>query len=235
MTAARLPRFTLVLASAGILLGAAACTSSGGSLPGAGSLSYDQVRSTAQEIGTGKAGACPFGLDLDKALRSAGIPGSVGPDPKDGTSLTGDVGEGRPPEPWPPSVSHPPAMPSIPATPPTAEISCGYKVDDTHVDIDLLAVPQNGTAFNLMLPRIQRVAGIGSDQIQQAAAEQPGAGRTKLVPGGKGTAAVARIAPRGAGDIVLVLSQEPDGGAPRPTLTGEPLRKAAEALAAQLK
>ncbi|MBV6698836.1 hypothetical protein [Kitasatospora aureofaciens] len=122
----------------------------------------------------------------------------------------------------------------MPASPPRAEILCHYQVGQARVDIELMAVPQSGYGVNMLLPRIRAAALLDTQQLQQFAAEQPGPGQTKLVPG-QGTAAIARITPKGEGDLVLFLSQNLRAADPEPSLTGEPLRRAAETLAGQLR
>ncbi|MFJ7247406.1 hypothetical protein ACIQWA_22575 [Kitasatospora sp. NPDC098652] len=233
LTAARRRKLTAVFAAAGIALGAAACSSSAGGVPGPGALSYGSVRSTAEKLQQDKQDTCPFGLDLGKALQAAGIPGTVTPDHEYGHAVQGSVGDGLPPQPWPSGASHPPAMPSIPATPPHADVICAYQVGTARLDLELFAVPQPDVAVNLLLPGIQRAAGLPVAALQQVATEQPGPGQTRLL-GSKGTAALARIAHQGEGDIVLMLSQNPSTGEPDQALTGEPLRKAAAALVDQL-
>lgn len=219
-----------VAGTAGLLLAVASCSSSG-DVTGAGSLSYDHVRSTAQ--GLAKTGPCPFGLDLPAALKSAGIDRPVTPGAKDEPAVGTDLGNGKPGEPWPSGVSAPPSMPSIPATPPSAWVTCTYTVGSTPVRIDLLAIPENGPVVNMMLPSIQRAGNLGVDQLKQFADEQPTAGRTKVTPGAA-SVGVARVAAKGKGDIALTLSQDTVNATLEPALTGEALRKATEQLAAQL-
>ncbi|MFJ6379806.1 hypothetical protein ACIQI7_07340 [Kitasatospora sp. NPDC092039] len=236
MTTVRRRTLTALFASAGVLLGTAACTSSSGSLPGSGTLSYDRVRSTAEQLRQNQGGqdVCPFGLDLGKALTAAGIPGTATPDTADGRAVDGDTGSGAPPQPWPSGFTHPPEMPSVPARPPHASVSCAWRVDGTPVRAELVATTQRGVAVNLMLPAIQRAAGAGVDQLQQIATDQPAAGQTELVPG-TGGAALARVAIKGDGDLILLVSQDRTGAELDRALAGEPLRRAAEALAGQLR
>ncbi|GAB7182006.1 hypothetical protein ATKI12_1837 [Kitasatospora sp. Ki12] len=240
MTAAQRRRPTALFASAAVLLGAAACSSSSGGVPpGPGGLSYDTVRTVAEKLlqdqaaGKGKEAACPFGLDLGKALKAAGIPGTPALDTGDEHAVDGDIGNGESPQPWPSGMSHPPEMPSIPAKPPLADVSCGWRVGSAKLDLELLATTQRGVAVNLMLPGIQHAARLGASDLQQLAADQPGPGQTKLLAG-RGTAALSRITPKGDGDIVLLVSQNYDAQ-PDEALTGEPLRKLAESLAGQLR
>ncbi|MEE1788172.1 hypothetical protein PUR71_35530 [Streptomyces sp. SP17BM10] len=234
MTAAQRRTLTAVFASAGILLGTAACSSSPAAVPGPGALSYDTVRSTAQKLHQDRQNTCPFGLDLGKALKAAGLPDAVDPDTGNGSAVDGDVGDGLPPQPWPSGASHPPEMPSVPATPPHADITCAYRAGGGSLEIELMAVPKAGVALNLLLPRVQRQARASVSQLRQLATQQPGPGQTVLAPG-SGTAALARPVTRGEGDIVLMLSENSSGDTPDPAFTGEPLRRAAEALAGQLR
>ncbi|MFD7906763.1 MULTISPECIES: hypothetical protein [unclassified Kitasatospora] len=234
MTAAQRRTFTAVFASAGVLLGTAACSSSPAGVAGPGALSYDTVRATAQKLHQDRQNTCPFGLDLGKALKAAGLPDAVGPDTGNGSAVDGEVGDGRPPQPWPTGATHPPEMPSIPATPPNADITCAYRAGGSSLAVELFAVPKTGVAVNLLLPRIQSRARASVSQLRQLADHQPGPGQTVLVPGAD-TAALARLAPKGEGDIVLMLSEDSAGDTPDRTYTGEGLRKAAEALAGQLR
>ncbi|MET8542918.1 hypothetical protein ABZW03_20030 [Kitasatospora sp. NPDC004799] len=240
MTTAQHRSRTALFAAVAALLGAAACTSSVGSAPGAGALSYDGIRSTAEKLRQNRAaqGAqdiCPFGLDLGKALTAAGIPGTATPDGGDGRAVDGDIGSGAPPQPWPSIVSHPPELPSVPARPPHASVSCAWQVDGgTRLKAELTATTQPGVVVNLILPSIQRAANAEVDQLQQISTDQPRPGQTKLLPG-TGGAALARVALKGEGDLALLLYQDRDSAELDPALTGEPLRKTTEALAAQLR
>ncbi|WP_395295215.1 hypothetical protein ACF9IK_18045 [Kitasatospora hibisci] len=234
MTADRTPaqrrRHLAAAGAAGILLGTAACSSSG-EPAGGGTLSYAHVRSTAE--GLAKSGSCPFGLDLAAALRDAGIDRPATPGAADRPAVDTDLGNGVAAQPWPSGVTAPPSMASMPATPPTAWVTCTYTVGSTPVRVDLLAVPENGVAVSLMLPHIQRFGNVGVDQLRQFSIDQPKPGETRLTPGA-GLAGVARVAAKGNGDITLTLSQDTDDAQRLSDLTGEPLRRATERLAAQL-
>ncbi|MBD0670709.1 hypothetical protein BU198_08275 [Streptomyces sp. CBMA156] len=86
-----------------------------------------------------------------------------------------------------------------------------------------------------MLPGIQRAAGLSVAELQQIATDRPGPGQTKLVPGRSEGAALARIALKGEGDLVLMLYQDGTGTELDRALAGEPLRKATEAPAGRLR
>lgn len=235
MTAAQRRKLAAVFAAAGVALGAAACSSSADNGPGTGGgpLSYDRVRSTALDLVKNKSTSCPFGLDLAKATAAAGISGAVAPAVTDGRSVTGNAGDGVPAQPWPSGATHPPTMPEMPATPPNAQITCSYTVGPTTVDIDLLAVSKNDYGVSMMLPTIRGAGLLSLDQLTRFSTDRPAVGQTKLTPG-QGTAAVSRISLHGEGDLVLMLSQNTSSGEPDQALAGEPLRKAAEALAGQI-
>ncbi|MFF9642695.1 hypothetical protein [Kitasatospora aureofaciens] len=236
MTAAQRLRLTAAFAVAGITFGTAACSSSSSTATSGGALSYDRVRSTALDLSRNGSSTCPFGLDFAKAAAGAGITGAVTPAVTDGRSVTGNTGDGVPAQPWPSGASHPPTMTEMPAIPPNAGITCSYTVGASTVDVELLAVPKNDQGISMMLPAIARAGLLGVDQLSRFSADRPAVGQTRLTPAG-GRAAVARIALHGDGDLVLVLDQNTTGGqaAQDPALAGEPLRKAAEALAGQLK
>ncbi|MBP0453850.1 hypothetical protein J5Y04_30550 [Kitasatospora sp. RG8] len=70
-------------------------------------------------------------------------------------------------------------------------------------------------------------------QMEQFSRERPAKGEARATPGA-GTAAVARIPAAGAGDIVLIVSQDTDITGRDQALTGAPLQRAGAALAAQL-
>ncbi|MFJ8475031.1 hypothetical protein [Kitasatospora sp. NPDC094011] len=234
MTAAQRRRLTAVFAAAGISLGAAACSSapSIGTTTGTG-LSYDRVRSTALDLVKNKSTDCPFGLDFAKAAAAAGIGGTVAPAVTDGHSVTGNAGDGVPAAPWPSGVTHPPTMTEMPATPPSADITCSYRLGGSTVEVDLLATSRNDAAVSLALPMIQRNGRLSVDQLTRFAQNRPAVGRTTLASDG-GTVAVARIALKGEGDLMLLLSEAPDSQVVNGELAGEPLRRAAEALAGQV-
>ncbi|MBO1417652.1 hypothetical protein [Streptomyces sp. FH025] len=235
MTAAQRLRLTAAFAAAGIALGATACSSSGGTAANGGALGYDRFRSTALDVFKHKTDTCPFGLDFAKAATAAGITGAVAPAEHDGHSVSGNAGDGVPAQPWPSGVTHPPSQPEMPAVPPSAEITCTYTVGRSAVDVHLMAASKSDYGLSMMLPKIAAAGLLSTDQLSRFFADRPAIGQTRLTPG-DGTAAVSRVALSGEGDLILLLSQNTIGNPPQDeALSGEPLRKAAEALAAQLR
>ncbi|MFI6154242.1 hypothetical protein ACIBCA_16335 [Kitasatospora sp. NPDC051170] len=233
MTTAQRRRLTTAFVATGITLGAAACSSADDFAPGGRALSYDRVRTVALDTIKNGTDTCPLGLDFAKAASTAGITGAVAPDTHGGHAVSGDAGDGVAPQPWPSGVTHPPSLPEQPAVPPSAEITCAYTVGSSTVEVQLLAVSKNDVAFNLMLPRLRQAGQLSVDDLTTAYNGRPGIGETRLTPG-PGSAAVARIALNGAGDLVMLVSQGSSDADRNPALAGEPLRKATETLARQI-
>ncbi|MGA5816974.1 hypothetical protein ACPC54_03800 [Kitasatospora sp. NPDC094028] len=233
MTTAQRRRLAAAFAAAGIALGTAACSSAVDLAQGGGALSYDRVRSVALDRFKNKSDSCPFGLDLAKAASAAGITGAVTPAESGGRSVSSNAGDGVAPQPWPSGVSHPPSMPEQPAVPPFAEITCAYRVGPTPVSVELMADPKNDYAISMRLPGIRAAGRLSLDELMQFSQNRPGIGQTGLTPG-RGLVAVSRIPLDGEGDLILTLAQD-SHDEPDPALAGEPLRKAAEALADQLR
>ncbi|MEU3466029.1 hypothetical protein ABZ721_39595 [Streptomyces sp. NPDC006733] len=235
-TAATYRRVLALAGAAGVALGGSACSSSGSS-DGAASdgerLSYDRVASTARQLTS--SSACPFGLDLAAALKVAGVERAVTPAAfGGGRAAQGTVNPGRPAQAWPSGQPTPSGLPSAPAVPPNASVVCHFTASDAPMEIDLVAVSEGGVAVNLALPQIASLGNLSADEVMAFSKDEPGIGQSRVTPG-RGTAAVARVAVVGKGDLALVVSQGSTVTKADPALTGEPLRKIAEALAAQLR
>ncbi|WP_380282951.1 hypothetical protein [Kitasatospora purpeofusca] len=218
----------------GLLLGTAACASSGGAdaPAGGGKPSFAQVKSTVQ--GLGPDPSCPFGLDLAGALKAVGIERGV--TPADGTAGRPVRAEVVPPQearPLPSGVTPTPATASVPARPETVQVWCSYTAGTTPVEIVLLAAPAERIAVNLALPYIQQAGGLTTDQLVAASTDQPAPGAATTTPG-RGSVGIARLAVADRGDLALLVSQGTGATSPDPALTGEPLRTLAEKLAAQV-
>ncbi|MEU8894137.1 hypothetical protein [Streptomyces sp. NPDC048442] len=213
-----------------------ACSSSGsssGAASGGERLSYDRVASTAKQL-TGTS-ACPFGLDPAAALKAAGAERAVTPAASGGDpAAQGSVAPGRPAQAWPSGLPTPSGRPSAPAVPPNASVVCNFTASGAPMEIDLVAVSEGEVAVNLALPQIATLGNLRADEVMAFSKDEPGIGQTRVTPG-RGTAAVARVAVAGKGDLVLVVSQGSTVTKADPALAGESLRKIAEALAAQLR
>ena len=234
-TAAKYRRI-LALAAAGIALAGSACSSSGSSgeaASGGERLSYDRVASTAKQLTS--TSVCPFGLDPAAALKAAGAERTVTPAASGGhPAAQGTVDPGRPAEAWPSWLSTPSGLPSNPAVPPNASVVCNFTASEAPMEIDLVAVSEGKVAVNLALPQIAHLGNLSADEVMRFSKDEPGIGQTRVTPG-RGTAAVARVAVAGKGDLALVVSQGWPVTKADPALAGESLRKVAEALAAQLR
>ncbi|MFE6866170.1 hypothetical protein ACFVFS_06405 [Kitasatospora sp. NPDC057692] len=219
---------------AGLLLGTAACASSGGA--GApsdgGKPSFAKLKSTVQGLGADPS--CPFGLDLAGALKAVGIERGVTPaDGTGGRPVRAEVVPSEEARPFPSGVTPTPATASVPARPETVQVWCSYTAGTTPVEIGVLAAPAERTAVNLALPYIQQAGGLTTDQLVAASTDQPAPGTARTTPG-RGTVGIARLPVADGGDLALLVSQGTGTAAPDPALTGEPLRALAERLAAQL-
>ncbi|WP_033214272.1 hypothetical protein [Kitasatospora phosalacinea] len=227
-------RLLALPAALAVLLGAGAC--SGGSDRSDdgrtdAALSYPLVRSTAEQLGQGGSGTCPFGLDLAAALKAAGVDLTATPGTEDDKPATGEVTEATAPEPWPSAMTPPPSMASVPGRPPTGWVTCVWTVDGGPVRLDLLAVPMNDVGVSLMLPKAQAAGQLRVDGIHTVYDRRPAPGAAPLVTPDGGLAALARVPVKGDGDLVLLLSQEPPDGGGR-TLSGEPLGRVLARLVA---
>ncbi|RKE20216.1 hypothetical protein BX266_3567 [Streptomyces sp. TLI_171] len=239
VTADRIPtrparrRFAVLPVVLGTALGAAACTGSDGGGSDA-ALSYASVRSTAEQLGSQGGAACPFGLDLAAALKSAGIDRTATPGAADAKAAEGEVAEATAPVPWPSWISPSPTTASAPGRPPSARVTCVWTVGSTPVQLDLTAVPLDDVGVNMVLPSIQSAGEVSVDQLSAIVTGRPKPGGKPLVTPGEGLAAIARVRAKGTGDIVLVLSQDsPDR--PDRSLTGEPLGRLLDRLAGQIR
>ncbi|GAA1388965.1 hypothetical protein GCM10009639_16070 [Kitasatospora putterlickiae] len=227
-------RRALALTGAGLLLGAGACSGDEGTRSAGDTdlFSYQQVRSAAHEL-QGTGGPCPFSLDPAAALRKAGIDRPVTPGAKDQPPIDVRVSDGVPAQPWPSGVTPPP---SIPASPPYAWVTCYFTVGGTPARIDLMAVAESGDdpAVSMLAPHLNDYGNLSNAQLQEFYAERTTAGQTRLTPGA-GLAAVARLTVRGKGDLALTFAQDTDESTIDRSLAGEPLRRATQELAAQLR
>ncbi|MFC5664322.1 hypothetical protein ACFP3U_15180 [Kitasatospora misakiensis] len=223
-----------LLASAGLLLGTAACSSSGGpAAPSGGAkLSYPALRTTVQGVGPNPS-SCPFGIDLPAALKASGTERAVAPDSGKDQPVRAEV---VPPEgayPLPSGVTPTPSMASIPARPEHLQVWCSYTAGTTPLEIGVIVAPAERIAVNLALPYIQQAGRLSPDQLVKASTDQPAPGEARTTPGGA-SVGIARLPVTDKGDLALIVSQGTDATSPDPALTGEPLRRLAETLAGQL-
>ncbi|GAA1390659.1 hypothetical protein GCM10009639_19680 [Kitasatospora putterlickiae] len=221
------------LALAGLLLGTAACASSGGTdgASGGGTLSFAKLKSTVR--GLGPDPSCPFGLDLAGALKATGIERGVTPDSGTGKPVRAEVVPAEEALPGPTGGTPGPAVATLPARPEHIQVWCSYNAGATPVEIGVVAAPAEKVAVNLALPYIQQAGDLTTEELFTVSAEQPAPGQAKTAPG-PGSIAIARVAVAGKGDLALLVGQGTEASSPDAALTGEPLRALAEKLAAQL-
>ncbi|MFI6848621.1 hypothetical protein OG535_19410 [Kitasatospora sp. NBC_00085] len=220
-----------LLASTGLLLSTAACSSSGSDAPADGAkLSYAKLKSTAQ--GLGSSPFCPFGLDLAAALKASGIERTVTPAGGD-KPVRVDVVPAEAAQPLPPGVTPTPSVASIPARPESVQVWCSYTAGTTPVEIAVVAAPGEKVAVNLALPYIQAAGQLTSGQLVKVSTEQPAPGGSGTTPG-EALVGIARLPVTNHGDLALMVSQGTSAPAVDKALTGEALQRLTEKLAAQL-
>ncbi|WP_406201447.1 hypothetical protein OH807_21735 [Kitasatospora sp. NBC_01560] len=216
-----------LLASTGLLLGTAACSSSGSDAPaGTAKLSYAELKSTVK--GLGSAPSCPFGLDLAAALKASGIERSVTP-----AGARAEVVPGQEARPLPPGVVPTPSAASIPAMPESVQAWCSYTAGTTPVELGVIAAPAEKVAVGLALPYIQAAGRLTTDQLFTVSAEQPAPGASGVTPG-DASVGIARLPVTDHGDLTLLVSQGTSADTVDKALTGEALKRLTEKLAAQL-
>ncbi|MEV6978049.1 hypothetical protein [Kitasatospora sp. NPDC093806] len=176
-------------------------------------MSYGKVKAVV--AGHGAGAACPFGLDLGGALKAAGVERAVAP-----------AGGAEPPV-------RAEVVPGQEVRPESVQVWCSYTAGATPVEIGVLAAPAEKIAVNLALPYLQRAGRLTVDQLTAVSTDQPSPGEARTTPGAA-SVGIARRAVTGKGDLALLVSQGTETSDLDRALTGEPLRKVAEALAAQL-
>ncbi|MGW6915639.1 hypothetical protein ACWGB8_17740 [Kitasatospora sp. NPDC054939] len=233
MTRDRTKGRAALAAAAGLLLGTAACTSSDAPAGGSPKLSYDGF--TATVGATGGNGPCPFGIDLAAALRAAGDERGVTPGSDGGPAVRTHLAAARPASAFPDGASRTPPLPTVPARPAVSEVTCYFTVGSSAFEVQLVAVPVEGPAVNLLLPQLQSADRLSGEQLTAFAAERQAPGTVRLTPG-EGRAAIARIPVAGGGDLALSATERAQTlDAKGRALRGEALRKAAEQLVGQLR
>lgn len=202
-------------------------TSSSEPRPAGGStLTVDAVHTAAGKLGS-TGGSCPLGLDVNAALKAAGVSGTATPDTANGPAATGETpetaGDGSPSKQYGFSL-----------------IQCGYVVTDggttTVLGVNLGAMAGKSTGIaNLLGPVIQRDGRISVGDLKTFLSVPFRTGQTK-VTSGMGTAVYAQLTGSNTGNIGLEAGTrlQPDESDGAPALSGPALEKFAMAIAAQV-
>jgi hypothetical protein len=222
--------------AAAVLAGAAlgACSSKGSSSPSAGSgsstgavssgITVDAVHAAAAKLGSA-GGDCPLGLDVNAALKAAGVSGTAAPDTQNGPAadgLTPETSDGN----------GPPKQYSF------SMIECSYVVTDggttTGLAVRLGAMPagKGDTVANLLGPRIASDGRLSTADLRTFLSTSFTAGQSKVTPGA-GTAVYSQLTGSGSGVGIEVSSLPPDNTA-TPALSGTALEKVTTTLAGQV-
>ena len=209
-------RTLIVLLTATGLFGlAAGCGSSGSKV------SVDAVHQAADKLVAAPTAPCPLGLDVNAALKSAGIstaatPGADGSPAAEGESdrngLAGSSG-----------VQQHAAM-----------VTCHYTLSGgVGLDVNLTAVGK-GSAILILAPVLARDGHLTVTEIQALVSRKIDAGSTVATPDG-GYAAISKLHASGGDAILEARAVAATGGTDSGLVTGEPLRKLTAALADQVR
>lgn len=211
--------FATVLTSAVLGAALAGCGSS------ASKISADKVQQAADQAINTQTTQCPLGIDINAALKKAGVAATATP----AAGAQTDSGE--------PAVYAESATKEKDDSPLKqrggALITCTYVLSTGgSVQARLIAV-HTGTAIALMAPQLQHDAEISVSDLRDLVTRKLEAGKPVVTPG-PGLAAIAKLDASG-GDALLettsINAQSSDETGP---IVGDPLGKLTEALAKQI-
>ena len=207
-----------------VVLGA--CASSHSGAAGAGGTTPDAVHAAAAKLGSA-GGACPLGLDVNAALKAAGVSGTAAPDTASGPAADGTTPETA--EAGDPAKQYDFSL-----------IRCSFVITDgattTGLAVNLGAVPsgQSGTVANILGPILARDGGLAPADLQGFLGTPFAAGQSKVTPG-KGTAFYSQLTGSGSGvGLEVGATPTPASDGTAPALSGAALQKFATTLAAQI-
>lgn len=210
---------TGILALAVVTAALAACGSSDSKV------SVDKLQQIADKAKAAPTEPCPVSLDINAALKKAGVSGTAMPDPGsddpdahpvDAESATG-VKDGSPLQSFGGGM-----------------ITCTYKLSTGgYVEATLTGV-RHGKAVALMAPMLSRDGEIATGDLEKVVTQKYDAGKAVLTPGA-GLAAVVVLKASG-GDVALEVTTETGGNSDEKNpIVGEQLHKLAEELGKQVK
>ncbi|NUP54135.1 MAG: hypothetical protein HOW97_43485 [Catenulispora sp.] len=195
--------------------GLTACGSSGSKV------SVDNVQKAADAVVAAPTTPCPAGFDLDAALKKAGVTATAKPGSADDAAAL--------------AMSATNALQGSPLkTSGTSMITCVYTLSTGGTVVARLTGAHTGKAITVLKPLLHADSDASTSEVDTFVAQKFSTGKPALTPGGK--AAVVELDATG-GDVVLdVTSYSTDkGDEAKNPITGEPLRKLAEALSKQVK
>ena len=211
-----------IVASAVMSTAVTACGSSDSKI------AVDKVQKAADAAIATPTEPCPLGIDVNAALKKAGIAATATPDPgslDSGAHAVDAVSSAQAADGSPFKTFGGGGM-----------ITCTYKLSPgSYVEATLTGV-RNGKAVNLMAPMLQRDGRLARSDLEKFLSQKSDTGKA-LLTAGEGLAAVVNLKASG-GDAALEVksytlsSSDPEA---KPPIVGEPLRKLAEALGKQVK
>ena len=212
-------RVLMAVAALGAVTTMAACSVTSDSKS---KVSVAKIRQAADKLIDDPKGPCPLGIDVTKALAKAGIGGTATPRADAETPAA----EGE-------SAKSAESPDSILQQLNGALVTCDYTLSSGgHVSTMLMGVGK-GKAVNVLAPMISHDGQIGTEAFQTFASQKFESGKAALTPN-LGLVAVVELSAKD-GDVALeVTSHNADDQSKNGPITGEALRKFAEALAGQV-
>ena len=199
-----------------------ACSSSSS---GASSITVDAVHTAAGKLGKA-GGACPLGLDVNAALKTAGVSGTAAPDTQGGPEATGTTPETA--DAGSPSQQYGFSM-----------IQCSYVITDgattTNLDVNLGAMAgKSGAVVNILAPLISRDGHVAVSDLRTFLTPPFKSSQSRETPG-RATAIYSQLSGSGSGvGLELGTSLAPNEDA-TPALSGPALQRFATALTGHLQ
>lgn len=185
-------------------------------------VSIDNLQKAADKAITAQTGPCPLGLDVDAALKKAGITATAalgnGPDPATAVvagSATNATRES-------PFYLRGGAM-----------ITCSYTLSSGGSVSTTLVGLRNAQAMTVLAPQLSRDSELTMDVLATFIGQKFDAGKVMVAPGDR--AAVVRLDASGGNAIMEVTTLGSDGYEKPGPILGEPLRKLTEALGKQVR
>jgi hypothetical protein len=187
-------------------------------------VSVDKLRQAADKAIAAPSNPCPLGLDVNSALKKAGIGGTAAP----GAAPNSDT----------PAVDAESATNAKDDAPLKlrggAMITCTYALSGGGFVQATVTGVHNGTAIALMAPLLARDGELKMSDLESFVTRKLDTGKAVVSPEA-GLVSVAELDASGGDALLEVTTAAADHSADHGPVVGEPLRKLTEALAKQVK
>lgn len=184
-------------------------------------VSVDNLQKAADAVAATPTAPCPAGIDLDAALKKAGIAATAKPGDADDPATL--------------AMSPDKALAGSPLKIAGASvITCNYTLSTGGTVVAIVAGAHTGKAITVIAGMLRADSDASTSEVDTFVAQKFSTGKPVLVPGGK--VAVVELDASGGDAVLDVTSYSSDkGNDAKNAITGEPLRKLAEALGKQVK